>query len=108
MERFGMERKGETQMREEERQKGVTKRESNSMQRSLKSTDRDEEEIWKGGIWRGSKEMWWRKVEGWRVARGIWAGWIKSCESPSSSTRIFARKPRDQMTFMIATPGRAG
>lgn len=51
MERFGMERKGETQMREEERQKGVTKRESNSMQRSLKNTDRDEEEIWKGGIW---------------------------------------------------------
>lgn len=88
MERFGrMAWKGERQVGEGEGGKYVTKRVWNTME-SLKIKDRDEEERRRGGIWWGSKEMRWEKVEGWRVAGGIWAGWIKSCESLSPSARV--------------------
>lgn len=66
MERFGrMAWKGERQVGEGEGGKYVTKRVWNTME-SLKSKDRDEEERRRGGIWWGSKEMRWEKVEGWR------------------------------------------
>lgn len=30
-----------------------------------------------------------KKKEGWKVAGGIWAEWIMSCEPPSISTHIY-------------------